>query len=548
MCSQAVALSQRITMARFRSALFDRLIILVTGILLIAGCTAQPQQQALVITLVVDGRERSFQQPVAITVGEFLSDQEVVLGPLDEANPPIFSQLTDGMRITVVRVREENECQTSSLPYRTRSVPNEALAPGEEQLAQAGQAGTEQICYRIQIRDGVRQNPIEVSRLTLTEPVDEVIYVGPSGELDRVPIAGTLAYISNGNVWIMRGSSDTKRTLTNSSDVDPRVFALSADGRQLLVTRQVSGDARDTAFNRLWLIPDTTRDSEPVALVPENVLFADWIPNRPNTISYSTAELTQTTPGWDADNNLWSMRIDPVTGETLDIDEIVPASFGGLDGWWGTSFQWSPDGTALAWIRADSVGLVNLNTGELQPLLSYRVFETRQPWSWRATVSWSHDQSMLLTTVHGLPIGSEPPETSPAFHVAIAALDGSFTAEVVRNAGIWAMPRYSPIRTDAAGNPQGYIAYLRARDLSNSINSSAEYDLVVADRDGSNARVLFPQQGEPALRPNANFTWSPDGQQIAFIYQGDLWIVDVESGISHRLTLDGGASRPVWTR
>lgn len=516
--------------------------------LIAAACTSQPQQVALVVTLVVDGRERSFQQPVPITVGEFLSDQEVVLGPLDEANPPIFSQISDGMRITVVRVREENECQETTLPYRTRTVPNEALSPGEEQLAQTGQSGTEQICYRVQVRDGVRQNPIEVSRLTLTEPVDEVIYVGPSGQLDRVPIVGTLAYISNNNIWIMRGSSDTKRTLTDSSDVDPRVFVLSPDGRQLLFTRQAIGEDRETSFNRLWMIADTTRNADPIALVPENILYADWVPNQQNTISYSTAELTQTTPGWDADNNLWTMRVDPVTGETLDIEEIVPASFGGLDGWWGTDYQWSPDGTALAWIRADSVGLVDLNTGELQPLVSYRVFETRQPWSWRATVSWSHDQSMLLTTVHGLPIGSEPPETSPAFHVAVASIDGAFTAEVVRNAGIWSTPQYSPILQTANGEALGYIAYLRARDLSNSINSSADYDLVVADRDGSNARVIFPQPGEAGLRPNANFTWSPDGQQIAFIYQGDLWVIDVESAISNRLTLDGGATRPVWAR
>ncbi|MBC7811870.1 MAG: DPP IV N-terminal domain-containing protein, partial [Burkholderiales bacterium] len=42
--------------------------------------------------------------------------------------------------------------------------------------------------------------------------------------------------------------------------------------------------------------------------------------------------------------------------------------------------------------------------------------------------------------------------------------------------------------------------------------------------------------------------WSPDGQQIAFIYQGNLWIIDIGSEVAHQLTLDGGASRPVWTQ
>lgn len=510
-----------------------------------SACTPTVETPNLVITLVVDGRERVFQQPVPITVGEFLLDAEVELRTLDEVNPPVFSQLTDGMRITVVRVSEENECIENELAYRTRTVLNELLAPGEEQLAQSGQTGTEQVCYRVQIRDGVRQARIEVSRVTTIAPIDQVIYIGPSDQLDPVPITGTLAYISGRNIWIMRGSSDTKRPLSTSSDVDARVFALSEDGRQILFTRALE---TDTAFNRLYLLADTLGSGAPVALAPENVLYADWVPGQPDTFSYSTGERTQTAPGWDADNNLWFMRVDTATGEALSVDEIVPASLGGLDGWWGTQYQWAPDGSRLAWIRADSIGLVDLTTGDLLPLTSYRVYETRQPWSWRATVSWSPDQATVLTTVHGLPIGSEPPETSPAFHVAALAVDGTFTAELVRNTGIWSMPRFSPLITNAAGETYGYIAYLRARSLADSINSSAQYDLVLADRDGSNARVIFPTDGGPGLTPDAAFTWSPNGRQIAFIYLGDLWVIDVEGGLANRLTLDGAASRPVWTR
>jgi Tol biopolymer transport system component len=117
---------------------------------------------------------------------------------------------------------------------------------------------------------------------------------------------------------------------------------------------------------------------------------------------------------------------------------------------------------------------------------------------------------------------------------------------VVDNAGIWSAPRYSPILPNRnIQYPQGYMAYLDARDLSNSINSTAEYDLYAADRDGSNARKIYPPDGQPGLSAQ-NFVWSPDGRQIAFIYQGNLWIVDVESKVSHQLTLDGGASQPVW--
>lgn len=509
--------------------------------LALTACLARTESSALLIALVVDGRERTIPQDTPLTVGEFLRQSGVELNPLDEINPPEFSQITDGMRVTVVRVQETTECEQQEIARQQRRVLNEGLQPGEERLGQAGRNGIEEICYRVTIRDSVRQEPIPINRTLVEAPQDEVIYVGPpAGELDPVTITGTLTYLNNGNAWIMRGSSDTKRLITDSGDLDGRVFTLSADGRQLLITREV--DDIDSAFNRLWMLADTTQESAPLALLPENVLTAEWIPGAPNAISYSTGEVASGAPGWLAYNDLWMMRIDPQTGNSLDLDQLVERSTGGLYGWWGTNFHWSPDGSRLAWVRADRVGLVDLTTGALNeesPLVSYAVFNTRQPWSWRAHVAWSLDSNLLTTTTHGEPIGSEPPETSPAFHVAVVDENGTFSAEVARQAGIWSAPKYAATQ----------IAFLRARDLSNSISESAEYDLVVADRDGSNARVLFPDADQPGLtREASTFTWSPDGTQIAFIYQGNLWVVDVVSLVEHQLTLDGGASRPVWTQ
>jgi Tol biopolymer transport system component len=41
--------------------------------------------------------------------------------------------------------------------------------------------------------------------------------------------------------------------------------------------------------------------------------------------------------------------------------------------------------------------------------------------------------------------------------------------------------------------------------------------------------------------------WSPDGQRLAVIYQGDLWIVDVATAQAHRLTSDGQVSAIDWS-
>lgn len=516
--------------------------------LFLSACTPTPEADPLFVSLFVDGRELTFQYDAPVTVGEFLQQAEIEVGELDRVSPPEFTQIVDGMRVTIVRVEEQIDCQETDIPYSQQIVYNEGLEAGEQLLGQAGENGVEEVCYRVFIEDGIRRDPVEISRVVLKEPQPELIFEGPTGQLDPVPITGTLAYIGNNNAWIMQGSSTTKRPLTTDGDLDQRVFSLSADGRRLIFTRSVRNPARSNFLNQLWLIGDTTTDTPAVQLVPEDVLYAAWIPGRDNTISYSTGEGRQAAPGWQAFNDLWTMRIDPRTGEALSINSILDPSSGGLYGWWGTVFEWSPQGDALAWVRADSMGLVDLETAELIPLLQYPLFNTRADWSWRAGVSWSDNADLLLTTVHGEPIGSEPPEFSPVFHVAVTNQAGDFQANIVDNAGIWSSPRYSPLISNPDSEyPDGYIAYLQARDISNSINNQAEYDLYVADRDGSNPRRIFPENGRPGLNAPQQLAWSPDGQQIAFIYQGNLWIIDVETSVANQLTLDGGASRPVWT-
>jgi hypothetical protein len=528
-----------------------RVVIFLLVVLTMAGCD-QPQQAqpSMLVSLVVDGVERTYEYDYPVTVEQFLADAEVELGELDRPSVPLYTQITDGMRVTIVRVREETDCQRSVVAYEVQRIPNEALQPGEEFLGRAGQNGEEEICYRVRIEDGVRLAPQEISRTTITEAQNEIIYVGPNQQLDPIAVNGTLAYISNGNVWMMRGSSATKRPLTNSGDLDQRVFSLSADGRQLIFTRDISTDV--VLDNELWYIPDTSLNT-PVSLqlLPTDLLYAEWIPGGENTISYSTAEGRDVSPFWRANNDLWVMRLEPNSGEPLEIREVVTESIRGLYDWWGTRFQWSPDGQRIACAQADGVGILDTEANECVLFVRYAPY-TVSEWSWRTTLSWSPDGTQLLTTVHGDPIGDESAANSPAFHVTVADTAGSFQADIVENAGIWSTPRYSPLITPTDSlYPSGYLAYLRARVWDNNINALAEYDLVVADRDGSNARVIFPQPEQPGLTAQGyaqDFVWSPDGTQIALIYQGDLWIVDVETGVAHRLTLDGAASKPVWTR
>ena len=535
---------------------------LLALIILLAACR-QPQTVAQIrVKLIADGRERTFDVPTATTIDEFLRDPKVDVqySELDIVNPPPFTQIADGMQITIARVSEKEECETSDVPYKQTQVLNEGLKPGEKKVVKAGQAGSQETCYRVTVIDGTPKDRVITRTTEVKAAQDEIIYIGVSGDVEPVPITGTLAYKSNGNVWIIEGSSTSKKPITTEGDLDSHVFVLSPNGRQLLFTRKADAADSSGAFNHMWMIADVGRSTAPVSLVLDNILYADWIPALENTISYSAAEPSQATPGWLPFHDLWQMRIDPDTGESLGVKQLLKRSGGGLYGWWATRFQWSPDGKKLAWAQADKIGVFDseaLLKGDINnfdgALMKYAILVPFSGWSWRSTLAWSPDDSLLIATTHGAPVGNESPENSPAFNVSVTDVAGTFDSTIVPNAGIWSAPQFSPMLTPSEGKfPKGYMAYLRARDLFNTING--EYDLVVADRDGSNERMLFPGDGRPGLTAQESifqdreFSWSPDGHQIAIIYQGNLWIIDAESGISHQLTLDGGASNPIWAK
>ncbi len=108
---------------------------------------------------------------------------------------------------------------------------------------------------------------------------------------------------------------------------------------------------------------------------------------------------------------------------------------------------------------------------------------------------------------------------------------------------MFAQPVVSPPRLLANGEVDYSVAYLQA--LAPLESETSRYRLVVIDRDGSNARFVFPGEGEAGLEPH-RVAWSPSGTRLAAIYQGDLWIIDVETAQSHRLTSDGQVTAVDW--
>ncbi|MBN1249885.1 MAG: G5 domain-containing protein [Anaerolineae bacterium] len=514
-----------------------RLLLLLCLLIVIynSACTSAPPIAApdRVVRLIADGDERMIQTQ-ATTVRDLLNETGVVLDELDRVTPAETSLVLPSMTVTVLRVSQETEVITQTVPFGRQVVRDAgqqggaALRVGESRLLQSGQPGVIERHYRITFEDGTEVDRALVREVLVQEPRDEIRLVGTRGAPENVPITGTLAYLSNQDAWLIRDSSFHARRLTNLGDLDGRVFALSPDGDRLLFTRT----ATETDYlNDLWLVRTTEASPNPVPLGAANLLWADWAPDG-DAIAWTTAEVREQAPGWRGQNDLWRAAV--TTRNTLvSRREVLEAEAGGGYGWWGTRYAWSPNGELLAYSRPESVGVVDITQGIADELLRFPAFRTFSSWSWNPDIAWSPDSSFLATGVH-IPDSSENPEESPVFNlVQISVVDG-YSATLAVEVGMWASPEFSP---------DGQ-SLLFGRAIVPYLSATSRYNLYLTDRDGSGQRQIYgPAEGGLELPA---WLWGPDGSGVGFIAYGDVHWLELPSGNVEVITDEGGVTRLDW--
>ena len=323
--------------------------------LLVSCASPQATPTSLTVKVTADNQSYQLQLPAGSTVQQALSATALSLQPLDRVEPAVYTLLTEGAEIRIIRVKESFEVVRETIPFERQVVYNESLPQDQEVLLQRGKNGVQEVTYRQVFEDGVKVSslPVPMKLTVIEEPVAEIVMVGIQSPFIPINIPGRLVYLRDGNVWLMEGSTANRRAVVTTGDVDGRIFTLSTAGSWLLFTRK---SKESGVINTLWALDLGAESPKLVNLSVENIIhFADFLPSSTTKIVFSTVEPREAPPGWQANNDLNALTFSD-TGWTTKWTIVLEPNSGGIYGWWGTEFLWSPTNRRFAFARPDSIG------------------------------------------------------------------------------------------------------------------------------------------------------------------------------------------------
>lgn len=516
-----------------------------------SGCTAvsDPVEDRLIgVEIKVDGAVEQVEVQESALVGDALDAAGVSLGGKDRSEPAASLPVQEGALIQVIRVEENFETEQEVIPFEVIRQPTENLPSGQEKLLQAGKNGLREIVSVQVFENGEEISFSEVSSVVLEEPVDEIILVGVQTSIAPVELPSPLVYLTNGNAWLMEQSTANRSLVVSTGDLDGRIFSLSDDGEWLLFTR-VEED--EEVINSLWAVNLESPQDSLIELDTTNIIhYADWVPGGEARFAFSTVEPRLAAPGWQANNDL-EVKVFSENGWTSRVSLLQETNFGGKIGWWGTDFQFSPEGDFVAYASPDQVGVISYEEAEKTSIMEIVPYKTQGDWAWMPGVEIGPLGNVIFTVDHASLEGSLVSEESPVFDLVAIPLTGGGVRTLVKDVGMFAYPLVSPVTAKPTGEASYQVAYLQAIFPEQSATSN--YRVSVMDRDGSNQEVIFPPLDRAGLEPSKGWgAWSPTPglesgyYPLAVIYEGDIWILEPETGFAWQVTGDGRVQSLDW--
>ena len=526
---------------------------LLASLILLSGtaCSSPPQTPEpaeLSIQIEVDSEVVTLTVPAGSTVEEVLTAAGITLSGKDRTEPAQVISLGEDSRVRVIRVEERIETEQVIIPFDVIRQPTETMPAGQEKLLQAGKNGLMEIVSVRLFENGEEISLNEISSLVIEEKVDEIILIGVQSTIAPLSLPSPLVYLSNGNAWLMDRSTANRYLIVPTGDLDGRVFSLSDEGNWLLFTRT---DEDEDLINSLWTVNISSPEDTLIDLGIDNVIhYAEWFPGSEEKFAFSTVEPRLAAPGWQANNDL-IIRIFSENGWTSLVNTLQETNYGGVYGWWGTDFKFFPEGDLAAFASPDQIGIIPYEEPEKQIFLDMVPYQTQGDWAWMPGLDIGPMGNIIYSVNHAPQEGSLASEDSPVFDLIAIPLTGGGVRTLVKDVGMFAYPKASPIQAKSTGEASFQVAYLQAIFPEQSATSN--YRVVLMDRDGSNQRIIFPAEDKPGITPSRGWgAWSPvpsvasESYPLAVIYEGNIWILNPDTNAAWQVTGDGGVQRLEW--
>ena len=129
------------------------------------------------VTFLVDGKTVQL-STTAATVTAAMAQAGIVLHNQDAPSVDASSVPTDGETISINRITGTTETKQVSIPFQTTKVNDATQYVGTTSVTTQGVDGEETVTYAVQVVNGVKQAPKQISESVTKQPVNEIESVG----------------------------------------------------------------------------------------------------------------------------------------------------------------------------------------------------------------------------------------------------------------------------------------------------------------------------------------------------------------------------------
>jgi uncharacterized protein YabE (DUF348 family)/3D (Asp-Asp-Asp) domain-containing protein len=198
----------------------------------------------------------------AITVGEFLVEMGVQLGPLDRVEPDLGEAVLQGGEVRVIRVEERKVRLVEKVPHATTEVLLPGFTSWSPVTVRNGRDGERDVTYHIRVEDGIETTRVPAHVIDLVPAVAQIVARPAPARLTTVPGAGLLRLSTDGGpptglnyvrtVQVVATAYDPGPVSTGKSPGDPG-YGITATGARF-APGIVAVDPRIIPFRtKMWV-------------------------------------------------------------------------------------------------------------------------------------------------------------------------------------------------------------------------------------------------------------------------------------------------------